>query len=94
MIPKKPVHPGEILLKEFLEPHGITQIQLARHLEIPVQRINELIKGKRGVTPGTAWLLAQAFSTSPALWTNLQAHYELARNRPRKKLKPVARGKA
>ncbi len=89
MIPRRPVHPGEILLKEFLEPHGITQVRLADHLGIPVQRINELVRGKRGITPGTAWLLAQAFNTSPALWTNLQSHYDLARTRPGKKLKPM-----
>ena len=58
MIPthRIPTHPGEILLAEFLEPMGITQVALAAHVEVPTQRINELVRGKRGVTPDTAWL--------------------------------------
>jgi addiction module HigA family antidote len=84
MIPKHriPTHPGQILLEEFLAPMQIPQTQLAAHLDVPVQRINELIKGKRGVTPETAWLLAAAFKTSPDFWMNLQTQHDLARNRP------------
>ena len=84
MIPthRIPTHPGEILREEFLKPLGLTQVALAAHLEIPLQRINELVLGKRGVTPQTAWLLAQAFDTTPELWLNLQACHDLARNRP------------
>jgi len=67
-----PPHPGEMLHEEFLKPTGLTQVALAKHLGIPVQRINELIRGKRGVTPETAWLLAGAFGTSPEFWINLQ----------------------
>ncbi|HME72364.1 MAG TPA: HigA family addiction module antitoxin [Myxococcota bacterium] len=63
-----PSHPGEILLHEFLEPLGRTQIALAERLGISVQRINEIVRGKRGITPDTAWLLAQALGTSPELW--------------------------
>lgn len=77
-----PTHPGEILLEEYLKPLGITQVALAQHLGIPVQRVNEIVNGKRGITPETAWLLAQAFETSPEFWTDLQVTYDLARARP------------
>ena len=84
MIPKHrlPTHPGEILAEEFLVPLGITQSRLAEHLGVPVQRINELVKGKRGVTPETAWLLSAAFGTTPEFWLNLQSAFDLARARP------------
>jgi addiction module HigA family antidote len=84
MIPKKriPTHPGQILLEEFLTPMDIPQTRLAEHLKIPVQRINELVNGKRGITPETAWLLAAAFKTSPDFWMNLQTQHDLAKNRP------------
>jgi addiction module HigA family antidote len=77
-----PTHPGEILREEFLAPLGQTQVALAEHLKVPVQRINELVRGKRGVTPETAWLLAQALNTTPEFWLNLQAAYDLAVTRP------------
>mgnify|MGYP001047025293 CR=1 FL=1 len=85
MIPENrvPSHPGEILLEEFLEPMGITQVALAKHLGVPTQRINEIVRGKRGVTPETAWLLSQAFGTTPQFWLNLQMNYDLALNRPK-----------
>lgn len=86
-----PTHPGEVLLEEFLEPLGITQVALAQHLDVPVQRVNELVRGKRGVTPETAWLLSQAFDTTPEFWMNLQANHDLARLRPSKKVKPLHR---
>ncbi len=60
----------------------IPQTRLAEHLKIPVQRINELVNGKRGITPETAWLLAAAFKTSPDFWMNLQTQHDLAKNRP------------
>jgi addiction module HigA family antidote len=84
MIPthRRPTHPGEILQEEFLSPLGITQVALAAHIGVPVQRINELVRGKRGVTPDTAWLLGQAFDTTPEFWLNLQAAYDLAESRP------------
>ncbi|MGI8708325.1 MAG: HigA family addiction module antitoxin [Actinomycetota bacterium] len=92
MLPKNriPTHPGEILLEEFLKPLGVSQVALAEHLDIPVQRINELVRGKRGVTPETAWLLAGALGTTPEFWINLQANYDLARSRPRKKVRHLA----
>lgn len=83
-----PTHPGEILLEEFLAPMGQTQVALAEHLGVSVQRINEFVRGKRGVTPETAWLLSQALNTTPEFWLNLQAAYDLARSRPSR---PVSR---
>jgi addiction module HigA family antidote len=85
MLPENrvPTHPGEILREEYLVPLGITQVALAAHLGMPVQRINEVVRGKRGVTPDTAWKLAQAFETTPDFWLNLQALHDLGRSRPR-----------
>ena len=84
MIPENriPTHPGVILSQEFLAPLGMSQVALAAHLGVPVQRINELIRGKRGITPETAWLLSQALNTTPEFWVNLQSAYDLARSRP------------
>ncbi|MDQ4144536.1 MAG: HigA family addiction module antitoxin [Actinomycetota bacterium] len=92
MLPKNriPTHPGEILLEDFLKPLGVSQVALAEHLDIPVQRINELVRGKRGVTPETAWLLAGALGTTPEFWINLQANHDLVRNRPKKKVRQLA----
>ncbi len=80
MIPKNriPTHPGEILLEEFIIPKKISQVELARKLKIPVQRINTLINGKRDMTPETAILLANFFKTSPEFWMNLQTQRDLA----------------
>lgn len=75
--PKNPFHPGEILLEEFLEPAGMTQAALAEKLGWTTTRLNELIKGKRGVTAAAALDLADALGTSPKLWMNLQATYDL-----------------
>ena len=86
-----PSHPGEILLEEFLVPLGQTQVALAAHIGVSVQRINELVRGKRGVTPATAWLLSQAFETTPQFWLNLQTSYDLAVNRPAKKVRRLRR---
>lgn len=79
MIPKHraPTHPGEMLLKEFLEPMGISQAKLAEELDIPVQRVNTIIRGKRGVSAQTAILLARYFKMSPEFWMNLQTAYDL-----------------
>jgi antitoxin HigA-1 len=79
---RTPSHPGEILREEFLVPMEITQTRLAEVLRVSVQRINELVNGKRGITPETAWLLASAFRTSPEFWMNLQAQHDLAIARP------------
>jgi addiction module HigA family antidote len=71
-------HPGVILQKEFLEPLGQTQRALAAHIGVPVQRINEIVRGKRGISPETAWLLSQALGTTPEFWLNLQANHDLS----------------
>lgn len=88
MLPENriPTHPGEILLEEFLNPLGISQVAFARHIGVPVQRINEIVRGKRGVTPDTAWLFSQALGTTPEFWSNLQIAYDLARARPARKV--------
>ncbi len=93
MVPRNrvPTHPGEILLEEFLSPVGITQVQLAEHVGVPVQRVNEIVRGKRGITPETAWLLGQALGTTPQFWLNLQSNYELAITRPRKQVSRLRR---
>jgi addiction module HigA family antidote len=75
--PKNPFHPGEILLEEFLEPKGSTQAAFAEKIGWTKTRLNELIKGKRGITAAAALDLADALGTSPKLWMNLQATYDL-----------------
>lgn len=86
-----PTHPGEILREEFLVPLGQSQVALAEHLGVPLQRVNEIVRGKRGVTPETAWLLAQAFGTTPQFWLNLQTAYDLAVQRPPRKVQRLRR---
>jgi addiction module HigA family antidote len=73
----QPVHPGEILQKEFLEPMGISQNKLAIALHVPARRINEIVLGKRSVTADTALRLARYFGMSPQFWLGLQMDYEL-----------------
>jgi addiction module HigA family antidote len=85
-----PTHPGVVLSEEFLVPLGLSQVALAAHLGVPVQRINELVRGKRGITPETAWLLSQALDTTPEFWINLQASFDLARARPREPVRRIA----
>tara|TARA_R110002124_G_scaffold111348_2_gene265064 strand:+ start:968 stop:1258 length:291 start_codon:yes stop_codon:yes gene_type:complete len=91
MIPSNRIatHPGVILLKEFLEPLEITQKALANHVGIPVQRVNEIVRGKRGVTPETAWLFSEALRTTPEFWLNLQSVHELSANRPSHHVEPL-----
>src|SRR5271155_2516150 len=74
-------HPGQILLAEFLEPLRLTQAALARALHIPLNRINELVRGKRGVTPESALLFSEYFENSPEFWMNLQTAHDLSRVR-------------
>ena len=80
MVPRNRIatHPGEILLHEFLNPMGLSQLKLAEILGISVQRINEIVKGKRGITPETAWLFSAFFKVSPEFWMNLQSTYGLS----------------
>ena len=70
-------HPGEILLEDFLRPMGLTQTQLAEGIRVPFQRVNEIISGKRGLTPSTALRLARYFGNSPGFWLNLQMRCDL-----------------
>jgi antitoxin HigA-1 len=74
---RPPTHPGEMLLAEFLEPMGLTQKQLADGIYVPYQRINEIINGKRGITPSTALRLAKFFNVSSDFWLNLQIRWDL-----------------
>jgi addiction module HigA family antidote len=73
----KPLHPGEILFEEFLKPFGLSQNRLALDIRVPARRINEIVLGKRGVTPDTALRLAKYFHMSPQFWLGLQMDYEL-----------------
>ena len=77
--PKNPFHPGEILLEEFLEPAGVSQAAFARQLGWTKARLNELIRGKRGITAESALDLSDALETSAKLWMNLQSTYDLDR---------------
>ena len=72
-----PVHPGEVLLEEFLDPMEITQYRLAKAIHVPARRINEIVLGKRAITADTALRLARYFGTSERFWMNLQACYDL-----------------
>ncbi len=72
-----PIHPGEILLEEFLGPLGISQYRLARDLRVPPRRINEVVRGQRAITADTALRLARYFQTTERFWLNLQTRYDL-----------------
>ncbi len=92
MLPSRRVttHPGQILLKEFLQPLGLTQAKLARAIGIPQNRVNELVRGKRGVTPETALLLSGYFGNSAEFWMNLQTAHDLTRVRAEWRKQPAA----
>ncbi len=72
-----PIHPGEILLEEFLEPMGISQYKLAKDISVPPRRINEIVHGKRSISADTALRLSRYFGLSERFWLNLQARYDL-----------------
>ena len=74
---RTPTHPGEMLLEEFLMPMGITQRELANAIRVPYQRVNDLVNGRRGMTPSTALRLAKYFGNTPAFWMNLQLRWDL-----------------
>jgi addiction module HigA family antidote len=88
---RAPTHPGEMLLEEFLNPMGVSQRQLADALHVPYQRINELINGRRGMTPSTALRLAKFFGMSADFWMNLQLRWDLyqARQAEAQELKSI-----
>ncbi len=90
-----PTHPGEMLLEEFLQPMGITQQELAQGIRVPYQRVNEIVNGRRGVTPSTALRLARYFGMSPDFWLNVQLRWDLYQaiqkeNRELEQIKPYA----
>jgi addiction module HigA family antidote len=73
----KPIHPGRVLQKDFLEGLGVTQYRLAIDIEVPPRRINEIVHGVRGISPDTALRLARYFRTTPQFWMNLQMRYDI-----------------
>jgi antitoxin HigA-1 len=73
----EPIHPGEVLLEDFIGPMGISQYRLAQGISVPPRRINEIVHGKRGITADTALRLARFFGTSERFWLNLQNRYDL-----------------
>ena len=85
MVEKKlpPIHPGEILLEEFLKPMEISQYRLAKDINVPARRINEIVQGKRAISPDTALRLARYFGLSERFWINLQARYDLEMEKDR-----------
>jgi addiction module HigA family antidote len=78
-----PIHPGEILQEEYLGPLGVSQYRLARAIEVPPRRINEIVHGKRGISADTALRLARYFGTSERFWLNLQSRYDIEVERDR-----------
>lgn len=85
----QPAHPGE-LLREILDDLGVSQREFATRTGMPLQRINEIVRGKRAVSPETAWILGDAFAQSPAFWLGLQSQYDLAAARPKgRRMKPL-----
>lgn len=74
---RPPTPPGEMLLEEFLRPSGLTQVEAARRMRIPLNRLNEIVRGRRGVTADTALRLARLFKTSPEFWMGLQSDWDL-----------------
>ena len=74
---RPPTHPGEMLLEEFLKPLGMTQMELAERIRVSYPRVNEIIKGKRGITPDTALRLARLLGTTPEFWLNGQLNWDL-----------------
>ena len=78
-----PIHPGEVLIEEFLKPMNITQYRLAKDISVPPRRINEIVHGHRSVTADTALRLGRYFGVSPQFWLNLQAHFDLEREEDR-----------
>ena len=92
----KPIHPGEILAEEFLEPMKVTQYRLAKETNVPARRINEIVHGKRAISADTALRLGLYFGTTPDFWLNLQSRYNLEverdhwGNRLEREIKPLA----
>lgn len=94
---RAPTHPGEMLRQEFLEPLGLTQVQLAAAIHVPFQRVNQIVRGRRAITPDTALRLATLFGTTPEFWLSLQQSWDLyqALNGPTasdlRRIRPIVR---
>ena len=73
---KRPVHPGEVLVEDFLKPMGLSQYRLAKEIHVPLRRVNEIALGRRGISADTALRFARFFGTTPEVWQNLQSQYE------------------
>jgi addiction module HigA family antidote len=86
-----PTPPGEILSEEFLRPLGITQTALARHIGVPIRRVNEIVRGRRAVSAETAQLFAAALGTTPEFWMNAQGAHDLATHRVKTRIKPLVK---
>ncbi|MFV1986964.1 MAG: HigA family addiction module antitoxin [Gemmatimonadota bacterium] len=96
---RPPTHPGEMLLEEFLEPLEMTQTELANRIEVPFQRVNSLVNGRRALTPDTALRLSRLFGTSASFWMNHQLRWDLyhaqrSNRQGLQRIKPVGRAKA
>ncbi len=92
---RTPTHPGEMLIEEFLKPMGLTQRELADAIHVPYQRINEIINGRRGMTPSTALRLSKFFGVTPDFWMNLQLRWDLyfaqkSESNELKSIKPIS----
>ena len=90
---RPPTHPGEMLLEEFLKPLGLSQAEAAARMQMTTNRLNEIVRGRRGVTADTAWRLSALLGTSPEIWMNLQIRFDLevARDRLGKRLEREVR---
>jgi addiction module HigA family antidote len=88
-LPKNPTSPGEMLLEEFLKPMGISQLAFARHVGVSFKRINEIVNGRRAITPETAWLFSKALGNSPQFWMNLQTTYDLVRHKTERRVQRI-----
>ena len=89
-LPRNPTHPGEMLLEEFLKPLGMSQVAFARHIGVSFKRINEIVNGRRGITPETAWLLSNALGNSPQFWMSLQTTYDLVHHRAKRRVRKLS----
>lgn len=90
-IPFNAPHPGEALWEDFLKPLGLSQVEFARHIGVSFRRINEIVNGKRAITPETAFLFADAFGGSPRFWMDLQTLHDLAKHHAKHPVRTVAR---
>lgn len=94
MNPDMLIHPGEVLLEEFIRPHGLTPSSLAKRVGLPPNRITMVVNGKRNITPETAVLLAAAFGTTELFWTNLQTRHDLDKTRTEIPAERIAKAEA